>query len=487
MKKLNNPWVLGAIVLFFVIVIPLMVVLRPTEVNGAKDPWENINMKRTHLDHSPYFEKEFDSPQAVTRACLECHKDAAKEVMKTSHWTWTGDPEYIPGRGKVKLGKKNLINNFCIGIRGGNQVSCSSCHAGYGWYDDDFDFTKEDNVDCLICHDWSGTYVKGERGMPGEEVDLLKVAKSVGYPKRDNCGICHIYGGGGMGVKHGDLDNTLVNPSEEVDVHMGKHNILCIDCHKTENHDIKGKLYTVTTNYEGGVGCTDCHEEVPHKDSRINAHLDAVACQTCHIPTYAKRAPTKVYWDWSQAGDGTRVDDPHEYLKIKGEFVYDQNIVPEYYWFNMRSSRYLMGDKINPREVTYLNRPRGDITDPKARLWPFKVHRALQPYDAGYNYLVQPITSGPGGYWNEFNWDKAMRLGAEALDMRYSGKYGFTRTAMHWPVSHMVSPEDKALECTDCHGGDRMDWKRLGYDRDPADIGGREDLGLLKEKTEGDR
>jgi hypothetical protein len=97
-----------------------------------------------------------------------------------------------------------------------------------------------------------------------------------------------------MGVKHGDLDQTLVNPSENVDIHMGKHNHLCIDCHKTKNHNISGKAYSVSVNHKGGISCIDCHEKVPHKDRRINAHLDSLACQTCHISTFAKRAPTKV-------------------------------------------------------------------------------------------------------------------------------------------------------------------------------------------------
>jgi hypothetical protein len=117
-------------------------------------------------------------------------------------------------------------------------------------------------------------------------------------------------------------------------------------------------------------------------------------------------------WDWSKAGDASRQDDPHHYLKIKGEFVYDMNVVPEYAWFNLRSYRYILGDKINPETATYLNRPMGNVGDKKTRIWPFKIHRAKQPYDKVYNYLLPPVTSGAGGYWDEFDWDKALRLGA---------------------------------------------------------------------------
>lgn len=483
MRKLKRDWLLGAGFMILIIGIPLLLILPGGSSAKVESPWKTIEKKRVHLDHSPFFTKSFNTPQEVTRACLECHKDAAKGIMKTAHWTWESEPVLVPGHEKpMKIGKKNLLNNFCIGITG-NWNSCTICHAGYGWEDDNFDFTKEENVDCLVCHDWSGLYAKGGSGLPQKGVDLAAVARKVGYPRRDNCGICHIYGGGGMGVKHGDLDNTLVNPSDHIDVHMGKHNLLCIDCHKTENHNIKGKAYSVSVNHENGILCTDCHVEAPHKDRRLNAHISSIACQTCHIPTFAKKAPTKMDWDWSKAGDADREDDIHHYLKIKGEFIYDRDVVPEYSWFNLFSNRYILRDKIDPGKISYLNSPIGDITDENAKIWPFKVHRAKQPYDKVYNYLLLPVTSGHGGFWHEFDWDKAFRLGEKISGLEYSGSYGFARTLMQWPLSHMVSPAHHALTCSDCHNeGSRMDWKALGYPGDPANIGGREANRLIKNK-----
>jgi hypothetical protein len=124
--------------------------------------------------------------------------------------------------------------------------------------------------------------------------------------------------------------------------------------------------------------------------------------------------------------------------------------------------------------VTVLNPPLGDIRDQKARIWPFKVHRAKQPYDAGYDILFPPVTGGPGGYWTTFDWDSAFRLGAKASNVAYSGKVGFARTEMYWPLAHMVAPKEKALGCTDCHGArGRLDWKALGYAGDPMQTGGR--------------
>jgi octaheme c-type cytochrome (tetrathionate reductase family) len=429
---------------------------------------------RVHLDHAAFFNQPFKSGQDVTRACLQCHEDSASEMMKTAHWEWLGDEVEIPGHEKpMRIGKSNLINNFCIGING-NQASCTRCHAGYGWKDDTFDFDDQSRVDCLVCHDWTGNYTKTAAGYPRDEVDLLASARSVGYPKRENCGYCHNYGGGGLGVKHGDLDNSLDNPPRWLDVHMGGENMLCIDCHGGDNHNIRGRSISVSVDHANSIGCADCHTGPPHEDERLNMHTEAVACQTCHIPNYAYIAPTKMNWDWSKAGDDSRQDEIHSYLKIKGEFIYDHHITPEYYWFNGTAGRYIVGDKMDPTEEVKINTPLGDIDDPQAKIWPFKVHRGKQPFDAVNNYLIPPVTSGEGGFWREFDWEQAVRLGAKIANLEYSGEYGFTETAMYWPLSHMVSPSKNALQCADCHGAaGRMDWEALGYDGDPLAAGRR--------------
>lgn len=104
-------------------------------------------------DHQVYFESAFTTPQEVTNACLECHEDAAQEVMQTIHWIWETKPVYQRGYAdSLCLGKKNLINNFCIALES-NWPRCTSCHAGYGWKDASFDFTKEENsLKCTNCH-----------------------------------------------------------------------------------------------------------------------------------------------------------------------------------------------------------------------------------------------------------------------------------------------------------------------------------------------
>lgn len=441
----------------------------PISESFSKTPINPIaNRTRPHLDHSGFFKKEIKTPQEVTLKCLSCHKNAATDVMKTSHWTWAGGDVMRNGK-LVRIGKKNLINNFCISV-GGNWETCTKCHAGYGWKDKNFDFNKQENVDCLVCHDGSGTYTKSKEGLPDPKVNLAVAARSVRAPYRQNCGACHFNGGGGMGVKHGDLDDSLLNAAEETDVHMGKLNFQCIDCHKTKAHLIPGKVnatYTEASRVER-FDCTTCHTAVPHKDNRLNSHVDRVACQTCHIPQFAKKYPTKMEWDWSTAG-GTQKEDPHHYLEIKGSFIYKENVPPEYAWFNGKMDRYVTGDKLTSKTDQAINKPIGSREDKTAKIWPFKVHRGKQTFDPVNNILIPPVTSGVDGFWRTLEWPEAIQKGADIAGLPYSGKYAFIGTHMYWPITHMTAPAKKALTCLQCHSKEgRLDWKALGYERDPA-------------------
>lgn len=441
--------------------------------SNERQPWDGVHKALPPTDHGPLIQGPLATGPDVTRECLRCHADAAREVMATSHWTWMGHSMKRPQTGEtVHVGKRNLLNNYCIGVQS-NWPACTVCHAGYGWEDASFDFSAEDHVDCLVCHEQTGTYIKApnQAGRPAPEVDLLAAARSVGRPTRANCGACHFRGGGGDAVKHGDLDGTFFHPHETTDVHMGGHDFECVDCHEGARHQMVGHAIWIGTADPGEhrLTCEQCHTSSPHKNDRLNAHTSAVSCQACHIPRMAVGTPTKMEWDWSTAGQDLDVDDPHEYLKIKGSFRYAQNIPPEYYWYNGASKRYLLGDSIDPDAVTVLNAPLGGISDPDARIFPFKVHRGRQIYDADNHYLLVPKTAGEGGFWTEFNWNQALRLGSEVTGLDYSGHYGFARTDMYWPMTHMVAPADHALQCTDCHGeGGRMQWKQLGYDGDPA-------------------
>lgn len=471
MKSFQAIWIIGLVATLLVVITPIAL-LTTAEPAATGDPWAALPPRSEPLTHADLMPGPYASGPEVTQACLTCHADAAHEVAGTVHFTWESEPLLLPGRSEpVTIGKKNQINNFCLGIEG-NWPGCTRCHAGYGWQDGSYAF-DEANVDCLVCHADTALYVKATAGLPAEGVDLTAAAQSVGRPTRQNCGSCHFNGGGGNAVKHGDLDESLYFPGESLDVHMGRHNFTCVDCHQTENHAVAGTMMSVSPIARDGLACADCHTGAVHSDDRITEHLAAVACQTCHIPAGALRDATKMNWDWSTAGQDLP-EDPHVYLKIKGSFVYEDKFQPAYTWFNGNSERYIKGDVIDPTQVTQISAPLGSITDPTAQIWPFKIHTARQPYDITNHYLLIPKTVGEGGYWTDFDWEQAFRLNQTNTGLAFSGAFDFVETEMYWTLTHMVQPKENALQCADCHGENgRLDWQALGYFGDPLRWGGR--------------
>lgn len=430
--------------------------------------------------------------------CLECHPAAAQEVMATSHWTW----EHVDEDSGQVLGKNNIINNYCIAVSS-NEPRCTSCHVGWGYADDTFDFTNENAVDCLVCHDTTGTYKKfptaagfpviGEpkefSGKVWDPPDLAYIAQNVGATSRDTCGACHFFGGGGDAVKHGDLDSSLFATTADVDVHMGVdgEDFACTECHKTEAHIIPGSTYPQEETDE--KLCESCHLGSPHESNTpvegldvalgtaLNGHTDRIACQTCHIPEFARGdLPTKMFWDWSTAGqkndDGSIIITKDEatgmplYDSRKGSFEWGANVVPEYVWFNGDVTYVTLEDTFAPNDLVLINDLHGDRTDTDARIFPVKVFDGVQPYDAGTGTLAVPHLFGgdENAYWKNWDWAKALAAGQASVDREFSGEVGWIQSRMFWVQNHMVAPADMALGCDSCHAEEgRLDFAALGY------------------------
>ena len=450
-----------------------------------------VKLLKSTADHSKFKEldREFDSGPAVTKACLSCHTEAAKQIHQTQHWKW----EFVNPATKQVLGKKHIVNNFCTSVRS-NEAACNSCHIGYGWRDDKFDFSVEENVDCLVCHDHSGKYTKpsGFAGLPVTKdtefpagsgkivrgINLKEIAKKVGPTTRSTCGVCHFNGGGGDGVKHGDLDTSLDNPGRELDVHMDAKglNFACATCHKTDDHKVSGSRYAPTAKDKAPAHmrgeadktnpdtCQACHGQAPHKTARLNEHTAKIACQTCHIPAFARGGqPTKMSWDWSTAGkldkDGKPMilkdDDGYDkYMTIKGDFVWKENVKPEYVWFNGVNHYTLVGDKIEKGDKpTQINHFEGNASDGKSMIWPIKLFRGKQQYDPINKSLVITHLAGSDGtaFWKNLDWEKAVTAGMAAGGIKFSGKVDFIETESMWAINHMVAPKAKALGCVECH------------------------------------
>jgi len=218
--------------------------------------------------------------------------------------------------------------------------------------------------------------------------------------------------------------------------------------------------------------CTSCHTDSPHDITsitgiKLNGHVDKVACESCHIPAFARGGvATKIFWDWRTAGrlkDGKGYREEgyiqgngkprHTYKSIKGSFKYGENLRPVYRWFNGVMRYTTIDTKFDPSKPVQINYFSGSYDDPKSRIYPFKKMRTFQPYDKGNNTLVYMHLWGDDedAFWGNYDFARAIARGMKENGIPYSGEYGFIETWSWWPINHMVAPKEKAVQCEECH------------------------------------
>ena len=171
---------------------------------------------------------------------------------------------------------------------------------------------------------------------------------------------------------------------------------------------------------EGDISCEYCHTDQPHRKTKMTSyhldkHVQHVACQTCHIPLFSKAKGSETCWDWSTAGEHS---ENHHGTKLK-----KQAGQPTYLWYNGTVERYVMGDPINEAGITNLTTVKGDINDPDAKIYPFKIHRGKQISDKNFKHLLPAQLWS--GYTQHWDWDKAIRYAVKSADLEYSGEYEF--------------------------------------------------------------
>jgi len=167
-------------------------------------------------------------------------------------------------------------------------------------------------------------------------------------------------------------------------------------------------------------------------------------------------------WKWSEAGklkdgepyDEFNSDSTREYLSIKGAFVWEKNVKPDYIWFNGTADHYLLGDTIKSIPVQ-MNTLFGSHDNKESKIVPVKIHRGDQIYDKKYNMLVQPKlfaeNKGDSAFWKDFDWLTASAAGMKQVGLPFSGDYAFVETEMYWPINHMVAPKEQTVGCAECH------------------------------------
>jgi hypothetical protein len=412
--------------------------------------------------------------------CLSCHAEEARQMYASAHYQWQGEALYATS-GPLLQGKiSDAFNSYCINILG-NWNACSTCHAGLG-AQPVLAATPSDeqlkNIDCLVCHQKeykrvkvNGVFVPDTANMT---ISLNQAVQTVHRPDRAACLSCHAKAGGGDAVKRGDLALASATTSDtQYDVHMSTAgaDLTCQACHTTQNHRIAGRGSDLReTDLDVAMECTACHTDKAtdsgHATADVNRHVGRVACQTCHIPTYAKNAAdtaateaTETHRTW-KTSDATAP--PYHPSNVKAN-----NLVPEYRFWNRYSSNYRLGDaaQLDQKTGAYpTSRPEGtvDDTSPDNKLFPFKYKTAEQPLMVSSGKLIAVDTSV---YFATANPEAAIRAGLVNMGYSENESYSWVTTDTFQLLTHQVSPASQALACAECHGStNRIDLKgELGY------------------------
>jgi len=439
--------------------------------------------------------QQFISKFEGTKTCLQCHETQAKHAFGSIHYQWKAPAPNLVNSYNQKIGKINSTNDFCtnpsfqwIAILTNEQGKvigngCSKCHTGLGLKPSDtMSQAQLENIDCLLCHapnykrevvkqdDGSLKWMPAARGNP----DLMaNIAQSVGKPTNLNCLACHVGSGGGLNFKRGDLETAHLNPTRDFDVHMGS-GMQCIQCHKFREHKVEGAGTQMSgmdwpSNVERPQ-CESCHRAAPHTNAALDRHTASVYCTTCHIPSFAKKDPTDMRRDWSQA----------EEVKGEGRFEpkidHRKDVQPVYTWWTGRGTIALLDVPVKPGEngKVAMYRPEGTIDDPRARIYAFKYHTGRLPIDAQSRVMI-PVQVG--ATFRSGNTMASAVNGARSFlgkELKPSD-VAYVEVERYMGLFHEVVPKGKALACADCHGegATRLDWKALGYPGDPRQSGGR--------------
>ena len=415
-----------------------------------------------------------------SQSCLACHEAAAREIHGSSHYQWQGPTPYTVNGPAIQGKLSTALNSYCISTLG-NWNACGSCHVGLGAKPEATATAAQlQNVDCLICHQKeykrkkvNGVFVPDTANMT---VTMDQAVKTVHSPVRSNCLQCHAKGGGGDNNKRGDMAMAQATTADRTfDVHMSSTgaNLTCQQCHTTQNHRIAGRGSDLRqTDLDVKVTCSTatCHPNkatsTGHATADVNRHVNRVACQTCHIPTYARNAAdtaatesTEVYRNWV-------TPEWHAALaRWEPAVTRGGNLKPAYAFWNGFSWNYSLKDTVWLDAATGAygtSRPEGGISDPGSKLYPFKYKKARQPLANVPGVLIALDTAV---YFATGNYDAAVKAGLVNMGYPDTTQYSDVNTDTYQLITHEVMPKGNVLTCTQCHTATatQMNLKGMGY------------------------
>jgi hypothetical protein len=286
-------------------------------------------------------------------------------------------------------------------------------------------------------------------------ITIVEAARTVHLTNRATCLRCHAYASGSDGGKRGDLSSVTVNPPLSSDIHMSPagQDFTCAACHDAGDHRVRGRGLDLRPNdVDQRFTCEHCHSDRPHEDyaarngASLDLHSGRVACQSCHIPTFAKDVSTEMARDWLQpfyspsacSGQGGWKPEEHR----------QSDVVPTYRWFDGTSNVYQLGQvaQLNDDGEYELGAPNGDVTTAGAKLYPMKEHRSIS---ARHDETGQMIPHSTFAYFTSGDYDLAVRDGMGQVGL--SGDYTIVPVHTFQTINHGVESDHNALQCGQCH------------------------------------
>ena len=230
-------------------------------------------------DHSQRHQRTVQDGPDVTKACLQCHEQHAKDFMKTQHWTWSRCRKYR-ARARSSSARKTRSTTTASRCRQQSALHQLPRRLRLEGRLVRFQQARERRLPGLPRHDrhlqetpaasgnpaYQDTEFPPKSGKIWKAVDLEKIARSVGPTSRATCGACHFYGGGGDHIKHGDLDSSMAAPKRAMDVHMAVDgpNMTCSACHRPTSTRFRASRWPSRSGRRTTLDCTDCHAGTPH-------------------------------------------------------------------------------------------------------------------------------------------------------------------------------------------------------------------------------
>ena len=422
---------------------------------------------------------EYKGPQT----CVGCHEPQALEVHGSVHYQQTGMTSNVTNIAGTAGKSEDAFNTYCGSIRTSPLFTCAGCHVGNGRPPQpEATQAQLNNIDCLMCHQddyarvgappFQPWEVVGEDGQPAtifipfEEtfrfipneskmtISILEAARTVHPTTRKTCLRCHAGASGSDGGKRGDISSVTVDPPKSSDIHMSPHgeDLKCANCHDAGKHRVFGRGLDLRPNdHPDMLTCASCHSEQPHSEgsrrvSTLDTHANRVACQTCHIPKFAKDISTELVRDWTHphfsstacGGRGGWV--PNE--------VRASNVIPSYRWFDGTSQVYILGQVPPENEdgEKAFGIPNGNVNTDNAKIYPMKEHRSLSAQHDASGVMIPHSTFT---FFTTSSFDEAVRVGMEEEGL--TGSYTLVNVHTFQTINHGVEDDNNALSCAECH------------------------------------